>query len=153
MSARYGYLPDKESPSATWTFLENGVNKIMTKLQEGMNLKDYMDLYTAVHNFCTATKPVGPSSSPSHGMSNRGGASLLGEDLYSKLILYLDQHVNGILTQSQSYHGEDLLRFYIREWKRYTTAAEYINNLFRYLNRHWVRREMDEGRKGAYDII
>jgi cullin 1 len=45
-----------------------------------------------------------------------------------------------------------LLSFYIREWDRYTTAAKYINHLFRYLNRHWVKREMDEGKKNIYDV-
>lgn len=47
---------------------------------------------------------------------------------------------------------EALLAFYIREWDRYTTAAKYINHLFRYLNRHWVKRELDEGKKSIYDV-
>lgn len=47
---------------------------------------------------------------------------------------------------------EALLTFYIKEWDRYTTAAKYINHLFQYLNRHWVKREMDEGKKNVYDV-
>jgi len=47
---------------------------------------------------------------------------------------------------------EALLTYYIREWKRFTTAAQYNNHVFRYLNRHWVKREMDEGKKNVYDI-
>jgi cullin 1 len=47
---------------------------------------------------------------------------------------------------------EALLSYYIKEWQRYTTAAQYNNHLFRYLNRHWVKREMDEGKKNVYDI-
>ena len=42
--------------------------------------------------------------------------------------------------------------FYIREWTRYTTAAKYVNHLFSYLNRHWVKREIDEGKKHVYDV-
>jgi cullin 1 len=45
-----------------------------------------------------------------------------------------------------------LLAFYIKQWDRYTTAAKYIHHLFRYLNRHWVKREMDEGKKHIYDV-
>ena len=47
---------------------------------------------------------------------------------------------------------EALLYYYIREWDRYTTAAKYTNHLFRYLNRHWVRREIDEGKKDIFDV-
>lgn len=53
---------------------------------------------------------------------------------------------------SKSHHDEALLGYYIREWDRYTTAAKYTNNLFRYLNRHWVKREIDEGKKDVYDV-
>ena len=44
------------------------------------------------------------------------------------------------------------MKYYAAEWDRYTTGANYINRLFAYLNRHWVKRERDEGRKGVYPI-
>ena len=47
---------------------------------------------------------------------------------------------------------EALLRYYAQEWDRYTTGANYINRLFTYLNRHWVKREKDEGRKSVYTV-
>jgi hypothetical protein len=47
---------------------------------------------------------------------------------------------------------EALLRYYAREWDRYTTGANYVNRLFTYLNRHWVKREKDEGRKNVYQV-
>lgn len=47
---------------------------------------------------------------------------------------------------------EALLHYYAQEWDRYTTGANYINRLFTYLNRHWVKREKDEGRKGVYTV-
>lgn len=45
-----------------------------------------------------------------------------------------------------------MLTFYIKEWNRYTTAAKYVHHLFKYLNRHWVKREIDEGKKDVYDV-
>jgi len=81
-----------------------------------------------------------------------GTAHLLGEDLYRNLKNYLKAHLATIYEQSQSHSDEALLSFYIREWNRYTTAAKYINHLFRYLNRHWVKREVDEGKKDIYDV-
>jgi cullin 1 len=132
-----------------WTYLEAGVEKIMTDLRGGMDMKTYMGLYTAIHNFCTAQKAVAGTFSAHN---NRGGAHLLGEDLYQHLIDYLKVHLQGVQTASKEHVDEALLTFYIKEWKRYTTAGQYNNHLFRYLNRHWVKREMDEGKKNIYDI-
>lgn len=85
------------------------------------------------------------------GGSHRG-AHLLGEDLYSNLISYLTKYLEALGVKSKSHTDEALLTFYIKEWDRYTTAAKFINHLFKYLNRHWVKREMDEGKKNIYDV-
>jgi len=137
-----------------------------------------MGIYTAVHNFCTSQKAMGNGSVPPNmplNSANRGGmasfsptmisfhqsfllthsdgaAHLLGEELYNKLIDFLKVHLEGLVQQSKSHTDEALLGFYIREWNRYTNAAKYIHHLFRYLNRHWVKREMDEGKKNIYDV-
>lgn len=79
-------------------------------------------------------------------------AHLLGEDLYMNLKTYLSKHLAEIHEKSIGHVDEALLAYYIREWDRYTTAAKYINHLFRYLNRHWVKREIDEGKKDIYDV-
>lgn len=81
-----------------------------------------------------------------------GPAHLLGEDLYNNLVGYLTGHLAAVYEKTKKHADEALLTFYIREWDRYTTAAKYINHLFRYLNRHWVKREMDEGKKNIYDV-
>jgi cullin 1 len=47
---------------------------------------------------------------------------------------------------------ETLLRYYAREWDRYTTGANYVNRLFTYLNRHWVKPEADKGRANVYKV-
>ncbi|KAF1992417.1 cullin-2 [Aulographum hederae CBS 113979] len=141
-------MPNKDDAHGTWLYLQAGVEKIMVELQEGMDMKTYMGLYTAIHNFCTAQKAVSTGGF-SH---NRGGAHLLGEELYNHLISYLQNHLAEVHTRSKSHVDEALLTFYIKEWARYTTAGQYNNHLFRYLNRHWVKREMDEGKKNIYDI-
>lgn len=77
---------------------------------------------------------------------------MLGEELYNKLIDYLKGHLEELQEESKSHTDEALLTFYINEWTRYTTAAKYIHHLFKYLNRHWVKREIDEGKKNVYDV-
>ena len=133
----------------SWNYLEWGVDRIMVNLSAGLDLKTYMTLYTSIHNFCTAQKAVGVQTNLN---SSQRGAHLLGEDLYRRLNEYLRRHLTGVHTEMVKHVDEALLTFYIKEWKRYTTAGTYNNHLFRYLNRHWVKREMDEGKKDIYDI-
>ncbi|KAI9811869.1 MAG: hypothetical protein M1827_005220 [Pycnora praestabilis] len=155
MPAAMPPTPNKEDLAGTWQYLEAGVDKIMRNLQDGVDMVTYMGVYTAVHNFCTSQKAVSPGIGGviGGGNSHRGGlAHLLGEDLYNNLIGYLTKHLGEIEADSTTHNDEALLTFYIREWDRYTTAAKYINHLFRYLNRHWVKREMDEGKKNIYDV-
>jgi cullin 1 len=140
----------KDDINGTWNFLEWGVERIMFNLSDGVDLKTYMALYTSIHNFCTAQKAVGNQTNNLN--SNHRGAHLLGEDLYHRLNQYLKSHLATVHADMITHTDEALLTFYIREWKRYTQAGMYNNHLFRYLNRHWVKREMDEGKKDVYDI-
>lgn len=108
-----------------------------------------MSLYTVAYNYCTSCKM---SSSEGIGLGNRTGANLMGSDLYNNLIRYFNGHLSGLREHADTLQDEALLRYYAAEWDRYTIGANYINRLFTYLNRHWVRRERDEGRKSVYPV-
>ena len=137
----------------TWTYLEKNVDNVMNRLQDGLDMKTYMGVYTQVHNFCTSQKAAQTTHQQNSPLSqNHRGAHLLGAELYELLGHYLSEHLKGVAKKSESHSDEALLAFYIREWKRYTDAAKFNNHLFRYLNRHWVKREMDEGKKNVYDV-
>ncbi|KAL0568943.1 ubiquitin ligase (cullin) of SCF [Marasmius crinis-equi] len=122
-----------------WPFLDIGVNRIMTKLEEGLTFPNYSALYTVVYNYCTSNK-----------MMNKGdktGTNLVGSDLYTKLTEDFTGHFKPMKEKADTLDNEDLLRYYASEWDRYTTGANYLNRLFTYLNRYWVKRERDEGKK------
>ncbi|KAN0127343.1 Cullin domain containing protein [Lactarius tabidus] len=136
--------------ATTWAFLEEGVDHIMTKLQTGVSYSKYMSLYTVAYNYCTSSKM--PSNTSEQSAAGRSGANLMGSDLYNNLIRYFVQHLRHLRDNSDSLQNEQLLKYYAGEWDRYTTGANYINRLFTYLNRHWVKRERDEGRKGVYPV-
>ncbi|KAG8425506.1 ubiquitin ligase (cullin) of SCF [Metarhizium acridum] len=143
-------VPNREDIGATWQYLQTGITRIMNELERGIDMQMYMGVYTAVHNFCTSQKAVGLTGPAMQ--SNHRGAHLLGEELYNNLITYLQKHLEDLVEASKSHTDEALLAYYIKEWSRYTNAAKYIHHLFRYLNRHWVKREIDEGKKNVYDV-
>ncbi|KAI0916807.1 hypothetical protein AcW1_007843 [Taiwanofungus camphoratus] len=166
-SGAYPMPPPNADLPTTWAYLEEGVDHIMTKLQTGVSYSKYMSLYTVSYNYCTSSKMHGAGEQPGLGHRSEllfrsalrvhfdklvAGANLMGSDLYNNLIRYFVNHLKTLKTQSDSLQDEALLRYYAAEWDRYTTGANYINRLFTYLNRHWVKRERDEGRKGVYPV-
>ncbi|KAK0201666.1 Cullin [Desarmillaria ectypa] len=142
--------PANADLTTTWAFLEEGVDHIMTKLQTGVSYSKYMSLYTVAYNYCTSPK-TGPEGM-GLGTATRTGANLMGSDLYNNLIRYFVVHLKALRDKAEGLQEDNLLRYYAAEWQRYTTGANYINRLFTYLNRHWVKRERDEGRKTVYPV-
>ncbi|KAK9465105.1 Cullin [Lipomyces arxii] len=132
-----------------WSIVEVGIEKVLSKdLEEGLTPALYMQIYTVIYKFCTASRP---NEQIVHHSGNRG-AQLLGAELYARLTKYLKDHLEGIKNDASAYHDEALIKYYIRTWNRYTTGARYLNHIFEYLNRHWVKRERDEGRSTVYDV-
>ncbi|KAF8076837.1 Cullin [Lyophyllum atratum] len=140
-------MPSKTADlDETWSFLNEGVDLIMTRLETGLSFPAYTNLYTTVYNYCTSTKMAGKMD------GNRTGANLVGSDLYSKLHAYFVEHFKPMVKKCETLQDLDLLRYYAAEWDRYTTGANFLNRLFTYLNRYWVKRERDEGKKTVYPV-
>ncbi|KAI7862751.1 Cullin [Spinellus fusiger] len=149
-------LPPADSFNATWDFLEQGLDQIMNRLEQGLDFTRYTVLYSAVHNHCARGSPTTAHgiTDPLNNSQARRSAQLIGGDLYEHLSLYLEAHLQRIKTDSEVYMDEALLQYYTRQWERYTTAARVVNNIFMYINRYWVRRQIDEDRKNnVFDVF
>ncbi len=123
--------------------LEDGVRRIMSYPPETLDLRSYLRLYTLIHNYCTAMKTT-----------NRGerGTRLQGEEMYDWLNRYLKRHLLGLHTEMVAQPESALTTFYLERWRCYKAAAAYNARLFRFLDRHWVKREVDEGRTSVHDL-
>ncbi|KAJ7263867.1 Cullin [Mycena rebaudengoi] len=128
-------------PDQMLAFLTDGVDYIMTRLEEGLSFAAHTNLQTTVYNYCTSIE-----------LHRRGGTDMVGSDLYDKLTGYFVSHFQPILAKAEGLQDEALLRYYAAEWDRYTTSAKHLNAVFAYLNRYWVKRERDEGRKTVYPV-
>ncbi|KAG6376949.1 Cullin repeat-like-containing domain protein [Boletus reticuloceps] len=173
-------MPPASAELATaWAFLEDGLGEIMAN--GPIKYSKYMTLYTVAYNYCASSMygvrdsavSAGNRSKYFHALLplqredalsdndgdrtddaniNAAGAEVIGSELYDNLVRYFALHVKGVKEKSDRLQGEALLRYYAGEWDRYTTGANYINRLFTYLNRHWVKPAQKEGRVGVYPV-
>jgi len=131
-----------------WMDLETGVHQLITNLNQGFPQKRWMYLYSNVYNYCTTSRP----HTGRGGTKPSSGANFVGEELYNKLKEFLTKHMKMLLKIAETRMDEGLLHYYHNEWIRYTTAMRYVNHIFNYLNRHWIKREADDGKKEIYEI-
>ncbi|KAJ1736775.1 ubiquitin ligase (cullin) of SCF [Coemansia sp. Benny D160-2] len=140
-------IPPSGDANKIWEYLVVGLDLILADSNEGLEYKMYMNLYTAVYNFCTSIKSSMDDGALYSSMdpSSVVHGTVYGRDLYMRLNKHITNYMKTIAERSAAHKGDDLLGFYNREWNKYGDSAKLIHNIFSYLNRHWIQREHDEG--------
>ncbi|KAA8911597.1 hypothetical protein TRICI_003755 [Trichomonascus ciferrii] len=113
-----------------------------------------LTIFSAIHNFCVSNNSslLGRFGTQGGTGTVTRGAQLLGADMYKRLDEYLQAHLNDLRVDTQQYNDEGLIQYYNKIWDRYTTGARYLNHIFDYINRHWIKREREEGRRDIHDV-
>ncbi|GMR42512.1 hypothetical protein PMAYCL1PPCAC_12707, partial [Pristionchus mayeri] len=148
-----------------WQDLETGLGHIYRK--EPMIPQRYMQLYTYVYDFCTAVSVHAGGAIPQqqqrnlirvNHQNNKKGANLqnetdfVGSELYTKLSSFIRNHVESILKECRTRSGEDQLRYFTTQWDQFRFCSKVVDGIFAYLNRHWIKRELENGNNTIYVI-
>ncbi|KAJ1332633.1 hypothetical protein BSLG_008262 [Batrachochytrium salamandrivorans] len=135
--------------AAAWETLRPGVDRILDRWDDGVSANEYMVLYTATYDYCTNTKGI---TGAIEQRSDQKGANLIGGDLYSELRRHIEQHLHKTTELAADLTDDAILNYYTKHWTKFTVSVTTLNHIFGYLNRHWVKREIDEGHKTIYEI-
>uniref|UniRef100_A0A915APJ3 Cullin protein neddylation domain-containing protein n=2 Tax=Parascaris univalens TaxID=6257 RepID=A0A915APJ3_PARUN len=145
-----------------WGDLEKGLNEIYSR--QTMTPTRYMELYSRVYTYCTCVTYVGdqnriggartsrPSRAARTNNSTAVGAEFVGLDLYNHVKQFFQTFVENVLLNGGDLNGEDVLKYYTSEWDAYRFSSKVAGGIFSYLNRHWIKRELDEGNDNIYEI-
>ncbi|KAI1731497.1 cullin family domain-containing protein [Ditylenchus destructor] len=125
-----------------WDQLSEGLGQVF-QVHKAFPPNRYIELYTLVFNHCT------------HGADaarQNHAVDFVGNELYDKLGRYLDLYNNQLLMNFNGLHDQVLLERYGENWNKYDFSSNVLQGVFAYLNRHWIKQEIDAGNQNVYVV-
>ncbi|EAU92956.1 hypothetical protein CC1G_03743 [Coprinopsis cinerea okayama7 len=135
------------SASALWAYIKPALDHIVKSPSNDPNGKApaidvvlYSGIHSACYNYFTAQ-----SEAASVGASSRGKAPANGSDIYENLDRYF-QEVCQEIALGVPDDDSTLVHYLIPAFNRFSAGAQSANRLLNYINRHYVKRAVDEDR-------
>ncbi|KAF5336983.1 hypothetical protein D9611_003410 [Ephemerocybe angulata] len=137
------------SSVSLWAYLKPALDHIVKSPTNDPNGKApavdfvlYSGIHTACYNYFTSQSEAAHSS-PS--ATARGKAPVSGSDIYDQLDRYFSEICQEIALNAPD-DDTTLIHYLIPCFNRYSSGAQSANRLLSYVNRHYVKRAVDEDR-------
>ncbi|KAJ7452652.1 Cullin repeat-like-containing domain protein [Mycena latifolia] len=124
--------PSTDLMEAWNTQLEPGITQVL-RGEEPLTFEAHAAMYTLVYNLCMKTN------------------SYNCRDLHSHVSQFYAAYTSRILTDAPD-DDKLLLEYYDTEWSRFSHAAQIVDRIFMFLNRQFVSRERQEGKKNIKTV-
>ncbi|GMR43663.1 hypothetical protein PMAYCL1PPCAC_13858, partial [Pristionchus mayeri] len=143
------------STDEIWQDLETGLQHFFKK--EPMPAQRSMQLYCYVYDYCTAVSvhaglPQQQQCNLITGANLQNESDFVGSELYYKLSTLIKNHVQKIFEECIRRPGEDQLRYFTTQWNQFKFSSKTVDGLCAYLNRQWIKRELENGNNTIYVI-
>lgn len=139
----------RNDPDATLAWINKRVRELISTYSDQpareeatLDPKTYLVIYTTISDYADAKR-----------------TDLVGETLYHDLVKAVRAHCKDLRQEilrgtSETISGDtDILERLVEERKRFGALAKIIAHLYRYLDRHWVRQQLDQGKGNVYRIL
>lgn len=141
----------RDNPDETQAWINKRLVGMITKFKKDtaenpdLGLAGYMVMYSTIHQYIVETRDhVGDDPE---------------QRLYDGLAHAVRSHCKDVRTEMLQSHSsaadKDLaiLEAYAREWRRHCKLAKIVAHNYRYLERHWITREQDYGKRDVYPLL
>ncbi|KAF7343139.1 Ubiquitin-protein ligase [Mycena venus] len=138
-----------------WPFLCAGVEHVMV-LGDTLPFALYTSLYQTMYNYIFYTRRCeGGRRKPGrlqYFLTRCYAREPESNDNLVPYLSFVNMTLMTYLQKAQTVEDDSLLRYYADEWDRCTTGANYLDQLFRHLNRYSGKGERAVGKYSAYQV-
>ncbi|KAI0080060.1 hypothetical protein K474DRAFT_1658315 [Panus rudis PR-1116 ss-1] len=145
--------------SALWGYLQPALDHIVrsptnnTAKAPAIDVAYHMGIHTAVYNYFTSQSEVGMPQHPAEKMASFAAmtaprtdkAKASGTDLYDQLDRYYAEIAREVFLGTP-HDDASLIHYLVPCFNRYSAGVRSVDRLLNYVNRHYVKRAVDEDR-------